>query len=61
MISEKTDRIYSALHLVRLADHLVSQATLRGSTRFVNRWQSCFGGRGGLSDSEMERLEVSSK
>ena len=37
MISEKTDGIYSALHLVRLADQLVSQATLRGSTRFVNR------------------------
>lgn len=58
MISEKTDRIYSALHLVRLADQLVSQATLRGSTNFINRRQSCFGDRGGLSDSKMERLEV---
>ena len=61
MISEETDGIYSTLHIVCLADQLVSQATLRGGSRFIDRWWRCFGGRGGLSDSKMERLEVDLK
>jgi len=61
MASEEISRIYSTLHLVRLTDQLVSQATLRGDSRFINRWQCCVGDRGYLSDSKMERLEVDLK
>ena len=56
--NEKTGRIYFSVYPLCLADQLVSQATLRGSTDFVNCWRCWFSAGDYLSAYEMAKLEV---